>query len=109
MIVKVFRNVRHQIHGVFANQPIGKLRIPVLQRLDEIHVIDDRSVGSIIDAGNLLTPQRLAMVYNSPAAKCSQNLLSFLPTFRLVPSLWLKLGITCPFPVLGADRLIGWK
>ena len=98
--------MRRQVHGVLENLPFGKLRIPVLQRLDDIHVTDDRSVGSIIYAGNLLTPQRLAMVYNSPAAKCSQNLLSILPTFHLVPSLRLKLGITCPLPVLGIDRSI---
>ena len=39
-MVNVFRDVRRQVQGVLANQPFGKLRILVLQRLDDIHVTD---------------------------------------------------------------------
>src|ERR1700741_844115 len=58
--VAVFLDVRGEIERMLAHQPLGELRVAVFQRLDDLHVIDDRSRGAIA-LGDRHPPDRAHM------------------------------------------------
>src|SRR5690349_11816744 len=45
-VVAVLVHVRGEVQRMLAHQPLGELGVATLQRLDDLHVIDDRSLGT---------------------------------------------------------------
>src|ERR1700754_3497133 len=37
-----------QVQGVVTDEPLGELRVAGLERLDDVHVIDDRALGALV-------------------------------------------------------------